>query len=231
MDLIDSEEAAKILGLSRARLLAITREGQIRAYPSGKAYLYDPNEVHQLKDLRKSNVTFVEVAAAATRSELAALRLEKKLDMLCSMLGANIPCADVSVDAVVALHLKVQDTYNLSGVVPTLGDVIHWAKIFQSLSEQYFHVVSSQFLTDEPWAPYIDLVNKMISTAPWKHINRDVELRFAYDLLDLGRRTMRQTAFFYVCRTANKRLAHQMFPESLGDVHEDVLAMLAVIKN
>lgn len=228
MQLITSEEAAQILGVNKYSVTRMTREGLLRARLAGNANMYDPNEVHQLKELRESNITFTEVAARAARAEMAANRLERQVTQLLSVIGADIPTLDTAPEAVVALHLKVQDAVT-EATIPSVEEVMSWAQTFQALSEEYFHVVAKQFQTDDPWQPYLELSNRLIRSIPHPTLRNDLELSIAYNYLEMARRTMRQTMFFYVCTTSNKRIAHRRFPESLADVHEDVLAMVSLI--
>jgi DNA-binding transcriptional MerR regulator len=228
MELISSEEAAEILGVTTSRLNQLTREGMIRSKLVGNANMYDPSEVHQLKQIRESNLSLAEVAARAARAEMMAYRLERKVDQLLSVIGADIPSADVSPEAVVALHLKVEDCIRTLRV-PSVSDVMFWAQTFQALSEEYFRVVAEQFMVEDPWAKYLVLSGKLIKLAPFDRMKHDLELQTAYSFLEMARRSMRQVMFFYVRSTSNKRLAHRLFPESLNDVHEDVLAMVSLI--
>lgn len=228
MQLITSEEAAEILGVDKSSVTRMTRDGLLRAKLAGNANMYDPSEVHQLKTIRETNLSLAEVAARAARAEMAAYRLERQVTQLLSVIGADIPSLDVTPEAVVSLHLRVQDAVQLTGV-PSVDDVMSWAQTFQALSEEYFHVVADQFHTDEPWAPYLELSSKLIRDIPHVKLRNDLELNIAYNYLEMARRTMRQTMFFYVRTTSNKRIAYRLFPEALADVHEDVLAMVSVI--
>ena len=228
MELISSEEAATILGVNRRQVTQLTRDGLLRAKLVGNANMYDPSEVHQLKEIRSSNLTLAEVAARAARAEMTAYRLERQVARLIDVIGANIPSADLSRDAVVALHLKVEDELK-SRCVPTVEDLMYWAQTFQSLSEEYFHMVAKEFETEEPWSFYLQLSNQLLKRTPNGLLKKDLELSTAYNYLEMTRRGMRQVMFFYVRTTANKRFAHRLFPESLGDVHEDVLAMVSLI--
>jgi len=228
MDCITSEEAAEILGISKRQLHRLTREGHLKARLKGKAYVYDPNGVYALKDIRESGMTLIEAVARATRAELTANRLERQFNQLCSILGVNVLSADTTPEAVVALHRRVQDALSCAAE-PSLGDVMFWAKTFLSISEEYLHVVSKQFLTDKPWSCYVELSNKLIQLTQWKLVKQDPELNIAYKLLDLGRRGFRQALFSYALSTSNRRLAYKLVPEALGDVHEDVLMMASLI--
>lgn len=228
MQLISSEEAAEILGVDKSRVNQLTRDGMLRSRLVGNANMYDPNEVHQLKQIRASNLSLAEVAARAARAEMTAYRLERQVSQLLDVIGANIPSADVRKDAVIALHLKVEDELKNKRTAG-VEDLMFWAQTFQSLSEEYFHVVAQQFQTEEPWAPYLELSNKLLVHAPYDKLRNDLELSTAYNFLEMARRSMRQVMFFYVRTTSNKRIAHRLFPESLNDVHEEVLSMISLI--
>lgn len=228
MELISSEEAAEILGVNRRQVTQLTRDGLLRSKLVGNANMYDPNEVHQLREIRASSLTLAEVAARAARAEMTAYRLERQVSQLLDVIGANIPSADIQKDAVVALHLKVEDALKDKGI-PTVEDLMYWAQTFQSLSEEYFHVVAKEFETEEPWTPYLNLSNQLLRKTPYARLKTDLELSTAHNFLEMARRGMRQVMFFYVRTTSNKRIAHRLFPESLNDVHEDVLAMVSLI--
>lgn len=228
MELISSEEAAEILGVDRRQVTRLTKDGMLRAKLISGANMYDPNEVLQLREIRSTNLSLVEVAARAARAEMTAYRLEQQVSKLLDVIGANIPSADVRKDAVVALHLRVEDELKNKSPV-TVGDLMFWAQTFQSLSEEYFHVVAKEFETEAPWKPYLDLSNLLLQKTPHARMRTDLELSTAHNYLELARRGMRQVMFFYVNTTSNKRIAHRLFPESLKDVHEDVLSMVSFI--
>jgi hypothetical protein len=227
MELIDSDEAAQILQVNKSRLHQLTRDGFIRAQLVKGANMYDPNEVHQLKDLRDEGTTLVDVAAMATRAQMIAYRLERRVTQLLNIIGADIPSADISPEAVSALHLQVEHALTTT-TIPTVNDLMHWGQIFQSLSEEYFHIAAQEFETNEPWLPYLDLSNRLLRTVQRKRVKNDLEFSTAYNYLEMARRNMRQTMFFYVRSTSNKRIAHRAFPESLGDIHEDILSMVSL---
>lgn len=228
MDLISSEEAAKILGVTKSHLHYMTRDGYLRSHLVGQAYQYDPSEVYKLKELRETDITLVEIAARASRAEMIAYRLERQVSRLLNIIGADIPSVDLRKEAVVALHLKVEDACE-SPVVPSIEDLLEWAQTFQSFNEQYFHEVEREFLTDEPWKPYIKLSNKLAKSMPHEKLRKDLELSTAYNYLEMSRKNLRQVIFCYVRTTSNKRIAYRVIPEAANDFHEDVLSLLSVI--
>jgi hypothetical protein len=228
MQLISSEEAAEILGVDRRRVTQLTNEGLLRSKLVGNANMYDPSEVHQLKQIRESNLSLAEVAARAARAEMTAYRLERQVTKLLNVIGADIPSADIGKEAVVALHLKVEDELSETRT-PDISDIMSWAQTFYSLSEEYFLVVAREFETEEPWARYLELSNKLLRKTPYEKLRSDIEFSTAYNYLEMARRAMRQTMFFYVRTTSNKRMAHRLFPESLNDIHEDVLSMVSLL--
>jgi DNA-binding transcriptional MerR regulator len=228
MELISSEEAAEILGVTSHRLVQLTREGMLRSKLVSGANKYDPNEVHKLKQIREANLSLAEVAARAARAEMTAYRLERVVTQLLSVIGADLPSADITPEAVVSLHLKVEDAIK---TIRTLNveDVMFWAQTFQSLSEEYFHVVAKEFETEEPWVKYLELSSKLLKLSPFAKLRNDLELHTAYNFLEMSRRSMRQTMFFYVRTTSGKRLAYKLFPEALNDLHADVMSMVSLI--
>ncbi len=228
MELITSNESAELLGVSCRRVNDLARDGYIRAKVVRGINMFDPNDVMQLKEIRDKGVTLVEAVTKATRAEMKASRVERRQDQILNVIGADIPAVDLTPEAVVALHTKVEDALT-SSTLPSLEEILGWARTFQSLGEEYFHVVSEQYLTEEPWRPYIDLGNKLHREMPVKQLKTDIELHLAYNLLHMAKRNMRQMMFFYVCTTSGKRLAQQLFPESHGDVHQDIMAMVAAI--
>lgn len=200
----------------------------LRSKLVGQSNMFDPNEVHQLKKIRESKLSLAEVAARAARAEMTAYRLERQVTQLLNVIGADISSIDLTPDAVVALHLKVEDELASTGL-PTIETTMFWAQTFQSLSEEYFHVVAHQFDTEEPWAKYLELSNKLLGKTPFAKLKNDLELNTAYNYLEMARRGLRQVMFFYVRSTANKRIAYKLFPEALGDVHEDIMALVSLI--
>lgn len=228
MDLISSEEAAKILGVTKNYLHHMSRDGYLRSHLVGQSYLYDPNEVHELKEVRKNGITLAEVAARASRAEMIAYRLERQMSRLLNIIGADIPSVDLRPEAVVALHLKIEDASTCTRI-PSIEELLEWAHIFQSLNEQYFHEIEREFLTDEPWKLYIKLSNNLAKNMPFDKLRNDLELTTAYNYLEMSRKHLRQVIFCYVRTTSNKRIAYRVIPEAANDFHEDVMSLLSVI--
>ena len=228
MELIDSDEAAGILQVSKRQLHRLTCDGLIRAKLIRGANMYDPNEVCALKELRDKGTTLVEVAAMATEARMTSRRLERQVIQLLRIIGADIPPVDISPEAVVSMQLKVEEALTTI-IVPEVEDFMRWGRDFQSLNEEYFHIVAQEFETTEPWVPFLNLSSHLIRASQKKRVKNNLEYSTALEYLSMAIRSMRQTMFFYVRSTSNKRIAHRLFPETLGDIHEDVLGMVARI--
>lgn len=228
MDLMGYREAAQVLGISADTIRVYVRDGLLRSYGGSRIIQLDPNEVYKLRELREAKLTFVEVAFQAAKAEMTAYRLERQVSQLLSIIGADIPSASLEPEAVRALHVRVEETLN-QRVLADINEVMFWAQTFQSLSEEFFHVVAEEMVTNTPWKKYLELSNKLLRGMSSANLQNDLELRTAYNYLEMARRSMRQAMFFYVRTTSGKKIANRLFPEALGDVHEDVLTMVSLI--
>lgn len=226
MELITAKEAADIIGVGPRQLSALARQGFIRTqHKKGdrRTPYYDPNEIVAYADMKQKGITFAEIAAMAQQNRARVTRLERVVNRLLGVIGADTPTLKLDRQSVISMHLTVEDALELP--VYTSKEVLDWSKIFYSIGEEYFEEVANIFNTPEPWKPYLELAKRMAKKAPFRQMEVDIEVKATYNYLKLATRFVRQAAFFYVRGKSGSREAYRTFPESTGDPHEDILSI------
>lgn len=224
MNYLTRKEAATLLDLGPRQITRLTSEGFLTVRYEGLNALYDPDEIATLARLRKEKVSFMHVAVAAKRAEAVALRTERTLNQVLSVIQADLPLLKYDRESIESLHIRVEDALKEKYHPPT-GEIFKWAKTFYSIGEEYFGAVATYLELEEPWELYIELAGRLCVEQKFATAMRDPEMATAYGCLNMARRTMRQAAFFYVQRNHGKRIACNLFPESKADVQEDLIAI------
>ena len=127
--LIPIEEAACILDTSVNNVLSFMRRGILRAqFPKGKGwrkeFLFSTEEVSALAEVREMKVDRDRVISFAVRGYVAARGLERRVEMLEQMIGANIRGLPADEETVISLYQKGVDALGYTPV--EVGEIIEW---------------------------------------------------------------------------------------------------------
>lgn len=215
-----------MLGVGVRRLRPITATGQLKTYPGNQYRLED---VAVLADLRKRELDLPTVSAMAMQASLASKKLERLVSQLLLVVGADIPQLDLSPGAVRSMCIEANAALLEPAIYWSSQRVFEWARIFYAAGEEFFEAINLHVGLEDPWRPFVDLSKHILTQAPERLAGQDLEVRAAYQYLDMARRTMRQAAFFYVQGRHGKRKALKLFSESRQDVHEELAALAATI--
>ena len=226
MEYIPAEEAASILNISVRQLRREVRKGMLRqVFPDGqKVPYYDPEEVAFLANLRTNKISLPEVAAAAQRTQMYMMRLEKRMNQLMTAVGADIPCLPLDKEYLTSLYFRVQDA-----VEPprqhSLKEVLEWSGIFATLGEEHLQGIETYMGIEEPWRPFAELSMRLFSGSP-NNLRNDPGADAVYRVLNVSRDKLRRTLGMYLTLKHGPVLTHRMFPQSKNDVHNDILALV-----
>lgn len=226
-------ETADRLGVSAVSVRRMVRDGYLRAvYPIGRSKAEQPQfrsaDVAALVELRAQNLGIAEIAALAKMATLRVGALERQLARLMETVGADIPSLDFSEAGVLKLRADMESLLSLEYPNITAELVFDWARNFYVMGEEYFAAVEQHTADREPWILPFRTVAKLLAAKPQLH---DPELDTAYRYLQLGRRFMRQAAYFYVRQQHGTRTAHRLFREVDGDVNHRILSMVFAAQN
>ena len=203
---VSLREAAKILKVSWMQVRAWGARGLLERSWEGKELRFRLDEVEGLARLLPRGGP-ADLGTFVARAELAyakALTVERRIDDLYDLIGANRNTLDLREFAVRALHQSVEEAL-LETDLPTIQDVRDWAGTFFAMDEAYLLLVEEYVGTKEPWKKLLDLGYKLILEAPFDTFDDSPDLRTAYGYFNAARTQLRSVAYFY-CR--NRRSAH-----------------------
>jgi len=164
------------------------------------------------------------LAAITWQAHVSNRALQRQVERLLHVVG-DVPSLPLDEQSVVALHIKTEDALEEPELFRIASDwqkTLDWGRAFYAMGEEYFEAVAKHTKTEEPWRPYL-LLGQGICTAVPEH--QDPELKEARRYFDIGRRFMRQAAYFYVRNTYGSRTAGQIFPDARDDIIEKVIQM------
>lgn len=221
-DTVTFSKAAEKLGVSLRTIQRMVRDGWIRPVYQDGHDLIRTDELAAVQELRYQNLTLAEVSVMAKLSAAKVLTLERQLDRLTEFFGIDVPVLSTEYDDVLAQYAEVESL--LREEMLPLSDVrfvIQWSRRFYAMGEEQFQLISDYTADPEPWSKILKLATKMFSEKP-RH--QDPELEQAYRHLLVGRRFMRQAAYFYVRRQHGYDKASRLFKEVKGGTSYAILS-------
>lgn len=228
MSTVTLTETAELLGCTRRNVRMMVRKGWIKpVYPRDwkkkTEMCFRPEDVAALAEVRKENISLTKLAGIAYQAHVSMRSLERQVERLMHVVGATVPTLPTDEASVVALHIKAEDHLAEDPLILSAQEVLEWGKVFYNMGEEYFEVVLRHTGDQEPWKKYLDLASRIYENAPQAHV--DAEREEAYKYFAIGRRFMRQAAYFYVHTYYGRNTASQMFPETKSDIDERVIQM------
>ena len=224
-ELVNSQEAAKILGVGVRMFQKIVSGGGVRPYKiEGKDRLYKATDIMVLKELREGDIGLHNLIIEARRSVIEARAMRHELDHYKAVLGINTPILRLDRDSVVAVAFRAEDDLKTDRQL-TKEELLAWARTLHAVHEPYLEAIELYLNTKEPWRGILNLARKLCVEQPMELTQQDKELENIYALLHAGLRIARQAAYFYVRERHGNRTALRLFPEAKHSVHEDVLLL------
>lgn len=227
-DLLSAEETAKRLRTSKDNLRQLVHRGFLRPVRTiglsvGEPACFSSEEVAALAELRMKNLGLTEVAALAKMASIRTAGLSRQMERLMEFLGVDIPVLELTEPAVLQLYAEIESILELEAI-PVTPIFIHvWAKKFYAMGEEVFERIEECTGDSEPWKKPLDLATRLFKEKP---SGNDIELETAYRYLLVGRRFMRQAAYFHVRSQHGTRTAHRLFQEVEGDLNYRILSVV-----
>ena len=228
-ELITAKEAAELLGITAGMVRKLARSGLLSPTlkNDGKKFrqFYDRSEISVLMGLRATKMNLPEVANTAVRALALAQINERRIDEVRSMLGMDIVPLSVEEQDVLLLYMKAQDARS-EDRQPGAEEITSWARTLLSITESYLRVVSLHTGDEDPWKDFMLLADKWLGDAPREQFSTNRVLQAAYSLLEIGRRHLRQVAYFYSRSQHGRDAAGLKFPNVEGGVDEVLIGLL-----
>jgi len=226
MALLQTKEAAKLLGVSLRQFQRDVRTGLVRQhFTNGKARpKYDSEEVRELAKIKRNGLSYRQVAMMSQRAWLSCRRVEKELQQIKDLLGIDAQLPDLSEEGVEYLHAKaLEDLQNPRVKRP--DEVQWWSRTFCALGPEYFEAVEKYQSVPHSYITYIKLAGKMLEDMPTHAIRQNGDLLLVYGGLKSARLALIRSAFFYVYSRDGERKALEIFPDVEGSFHQQMLAL------
>jgi hypothetical protein len=226
-DLLSLAETAEQLGTTVNHVRRLARTGHLKPiYLIGRrreAPRFRPEEVAALAEIRGQRFGLADVAALAKNSSIRTSVLERQLGRLTELLGLNVPVLGTSEPAIVRLYAEIETELSTEHPNITVESTMRWAQRFYAMGEEVFEAIALHTADPEPWQKPLRLATRLLQLKPRL---RNPELDVAYQHLQVGRRFMRQAAYFYVRTQHGTRIAHRLFREVEGDINQQILSMV-----
>ena len=228
MNHLTPAEAAKILNVTVRAFNHMVREGFISPeFPEGRKWngkrLYREQDIADLLEVRAQKWDFVSTVAIAKQALVRTRQLERSVQSLMDVIGANMKPLSLKPRDITQLYLQIEEEiHRLDPYVPK--EILRWAHVFYAMGEEYLWYIEQEIEDPEPWKKPLLLAEKLMEELPRDRCKIDRELEIAYQILDMARRNMRNVAYFYIRHRKSQRAAHKEFPALEGDISEEILS-------
>jgi hypothetical protein len=227
-DTITLKEAADRLSTTPLAIRQLIRRGFLRPIYLTGVHTHEPprlyaEEVAAFAELRFKNIGLAEVAALAKIASIHTAGLTRQVERLTEFLGVDVPVLDLRDDAILRLYAEIEYLLEYEELPITAQFIMLWGKRFYAMGEEVFEQIERVTGDREPWKKPLDLATKMFLE---REETKDFELETAYRYMLVGRRFMRQAAYFHIRAKLGARIAHHLFKEVEGDINHKILAVL-----
>jgi hypothetical protein len=217
-ELLTRAEVAAILDVDVRTVDRMSSSGWLTPHRTGgaaRSSRYKRDEVSALlefRDWKRPDIATVNRIAmqALVRSRAA----ERKLEQLCTLLGADGTTIPTAEDEVVRLYMRAEDVVQTPELRLSAAEVLEWGRILLSINEEYLELVRVYVTPPEPWSVFTDLARRVSENG---RSADGLELQSAYAYFELARRNMRNVAYLYVRRVGGEKEAKQRFPGPNSD--------------
>jgi hypothetical protein len=213
-ELIDGHAASALLGVTRRHVHYLVRNGSLTPrYPRGKGLNtmhFHPEEVSALvAERERDDFDVKKLSARVAQAHALSRALERRVELLETLLGRHAWPLPSDEEAVVALYARAQDEQQR----PTkkIAGVVEWSRLFMAMGEEFLDLTEAFTGDEDCWQVYTNLVDIMLIEAPIDRFSFDLELKAAYGYLDVGRRNLRASAFFYIRSRYGSHVANERF--------------------
>lgn len=214
--LLTTKEAAKLLGVTKSMVYHMTRSGLLTAAARGKGTLYKEEDIYAVLQARNEQMDLPKIAILALQARSQIASLEKRVEELYELLGAEYFSLKVDAASVADLHLTVRAALKNEADL-TSDQLKKWAKIFKAIDEKYLKIVNSCTASSTPWLPYLRLANKLVIAAAEAGFGMDYNMRFVLAQLIAARDSLRATSYTYARSALGYKKANELFPKTECD--------------
>ena len=228
-ELIDALSASKLLGVGRSEVQHMVRAGHlIPVYDEFLRRRFRVTDVMQLRDLRQAcDLSLPQLGLVAIQARAIARDNAAKIRQLYTMFGAdyrNLSREESDVrDIYVRARKRAVENRRFE-----VEEIMEWARVLMSIDEDYLVIINKLMQVHEPWRVFMDLAQAIWETARLSELRFDKEREAAFGFIGVGRRHMRNTAYFYVRNHEHVSIAKQKFPDSIQDYDQHIIDLMCM---
>jgi hypothetical protein len=223
MKTLSLDQAADVLKVSRRQVQCYVSDSLLSTDDSGRVREED---VYSWLEVRDSGMDLPQVAHMARRAFMRMQTMERTLQVLLRGFGLDGEMLSTQEDDVVELYSKV-DRDLLRDTI-SYEEVVEWARVFCKMNEENLAFIEKYTADHEPWKKLMDLGTKLRSPGIYPATITREELRCVDGVLSLGRRNLRQAAYFYIRNIHGKRFAQTLFPDT-GSIQDEVIELASMM--
>lgn len=226
--LLTRKEAAEWLSLPTRAIRSLVTQGLLHPAKrhGGKTWFWSSDVASVAKCLHR-DMDLATTAQHALQALATAQRAERELRGVLDLLQAKYEPLSVEPEDIEEVYDAVGFVLQSSGEELTAEQVQGWARLLTRVNRGYLLLVSLLTGSKEPWAPLLQLADKLLEEAPRYRLANNPQLAFAYGLLEGARRGLREEAYLFCRDKYGERIAENRFPEVRGrSVNEVVLSLL-----
>jgi len=233
-DLIETDEAAQILGVLPRAVRVMVRDGLLLTAPVVRKPVhllrFRRADVLLLADIRKQGTSYGQVVAMAQHASVTARRLETLVQRLLVLIGADLPVLDHTPEGALEVYRKAERA--LTALTYETDDVVTWSRAFLGMGPEGLEAAGTAARTEEPWLVFTDLAHRIVMYCADHRKTRSLEDTALMQYLSMSARELRKSAFLCIQRRYGHAHAVFLFPETLADVHHDLSALgIALYQN
>lgn len=224
-ELVTAEEAARMLEVGKTTVYWYVRKGYLQPHSSSGPLHFSREVVNDLAHARDKSTDLKGVAFTAAQSLALSRMLERRMKMLETLIGSRAEGLPTDEENVLSLYAEAED--DLDEPPTSMKRVLYWAKIFTAIGEEFFDLLEAYTDSGQAWRSFVDLGVAISKSAPAEKFEVSPDLEAAYRYFEVGRNNLRNAAFLYVRNRYGSRTANKVFEEAVGNVHEEILAILS----
>jgi hypothetical protein len=221
--LLDAEEASKVLGVHKRRVVQYTTDGWLRAVyePGSRSPLYRPEDVYAMKEGREGPIDLPMLYVRALQGWALSAALEERIEALESMLNLDAAILSYEREEIVAEYMRTED---LAAQPPEdIFAIRDFAKVVLGIRHEYLELVERYTGDHEPWSIFEHAARRIRESVTKTELIHCVELATAHAELQASRMHLERVAFWYLYNRDGARAARKRFPKSEPDIHERIL--------
>lgn len=227
--LITPGEAGEVLGVGEKQVRRYVQRGWLRpVYDKGRGLhaplLLHSEEVAALAETLEDKPDLTKVTQRAVQSYVLARSLERRVEKLEQLVGAQYDPLPLDQESVRALYAEAREDVDIPPVDPE--KVSFWTRTFMSIGEEFFDALLAYTSNEKAWETFHDLSRAIIEEAPFDRMDQE-ETRALYRCYEKARGNLRAVLFFHVRTRFGTPQATRMFRDETN-LHERVMGFLSL---